>query len=178
MVDSITDILVVWEELGIFYYALPFLLIFALVFAILQKIKITGKENRPIDAVIALTIGLLALQFDEVPIFFQTIFPKVGIGLAVLLVALILMGLFVDAKRHEFAVWTFFSLGGIIGIIILITSFEEYSWWTGGFWYENSAAIIAGIVIIVFVFMVINSGKEKATAGEIGDPFRIIPEPK
>lgn len=169
MVYSIGEVLQQWAEMDIFFYALPFLLIFALVFAVLQKLNLTGKENRGIDAVIALVVGLLALQFDKVPIFFQTIFPNVGIGLAVILVALITMGLFVNPSKHQGAVWTFFAIGGVVAIFILLNSFEEYSWWTGSFWQDNISAIVAGIVIIVFIVVVVSSGKEKGSSGK--SPF-------
>ena len=76
-------------DMDIFFYVLPFLLIFALVFGILEKANILGsrggpgggKDNRNINAVIALAVGLLSIQFDQVPIFFSVIFPKLGIAL-------------------------------------------------------------------------------------------------
>jgi len=174
MAQPIGIILQDLADMDIFYYALPFLLIFALVFAILQKVKLTGKENRGIDAIIALTVSLLSIQFNQVPIFFQIIFPKLGIGLAVILVCLILVGLFINPQKHNFAIWVFFGIGGITAIIILLTSFTDYSWWTGGFWYGNVSAIVAGIIILIFIFVIVNSGKEKPEIGGYRDPLRIV----
>ena len=42
MVVSITDVLNTWADLGVFSYVIPFLLIFAVVYAILEKTKILG----------------------------------------------------------------------------------------------------------------------------------------
>ena len=167
MVQGLGVILQQWAEMDIFYYALPFLLIFSLVFAIMQKIKIMGgadentawEHNRGVSAIIAASVGLLALQYDYVPVFFSIIFPKLGMGLAVLLVALIFMGLFVDFNKHGGAALIFFAIGGIIGGVVLLSSFSDYTWWTGGFWQENMSAIIAGIIILVFVGVVVGSGK-------------------
>lgn len=162
MVQGLGVILQQWAEMDIFYYALPFLLIFALVFAILQKIKIMGESwehNRGVSAIIAAAVGLMALQYDYVPVFFSIIFPKLGMGLAVLLVALIFMGLFVDFNKHGGAALIFFAIGGVIGGVILLSSFSDYTWWTGGFWQENMSAIVAGIIIIVFVGVVVGTGK-------------------
>lgn len=164
MAQSIGVILQQWADLDIFYYALPFLLIFALVFAILQKIKIMGGDeshNKGVSTVIAIAIALMSLQFDYVPIFFQIIFPKLGIALSVLLVALILMGLFINYEKHQGAAYIFLAIGGAGAIIVILNSFSEFSWWTNGFWFspENLSAIVAGIIIVVFILVVVNSGK-------------------
>ena len=42
---------------------LPFLLVFTLVFAILEKTKILGDGKRQIDAIVALVIGLIFVAF-------------------------------------------------------------------------------------------------------------------
>ncbi|MFA6023026.1 MAG: hypothetical protein WC781_02985 [Candidatus Pacearchaeota archaeon] len=175
MAQPIGVILQQWADLDIFYYALPFLLIFALVFAILEKVKIMGKEadNRGISAVIAIAVGLMALQFDSVPRFFQIIFPKLGIALSILLVGLILMGLFMDYTKHQGAAYIFLAFGGVATLVIILNSFEEYSWWGGGFWQENMSAIVAGIIIVIFILVVITSGHHRAS-GEKAWMFKEI----
>ena len=102
MAITIASILNSWDNAGIFSYVLPFILIFALVFALLQKTAIFAKKkanadpvhNTTIEAIIAAAIGLLALQLDVVSIFFQNIFPKFGVGLAIFLVLIIFLGFF------------------------------------------------------------------------------------
>ncbi|MEA3329150.1 MAG: hypothetical protein U9Q06_00210 [Nanoarchaeota archaeon] len=148
-------------DMDIFFYVLPFLLVFALVFAILQKIKLMGgeaRDNKGVSAIIAIVVALMALQFDTVPIFFQIIFPKVGIGLSVLLVTIIFVGMFIDFQKYQSAAMVFFGIGGVVAIWILLTSIQDYSWWTGSFWANNISAIIALIIVIVFVIIVISSG--------------------
>ena len=84
MVTSITDVLNIWNEMGVFSYVIPFLLIFAVVFAILKKTGMLssrsadgkGDDNNGILAIISVAIGLLALQFDFVAEFFSIIFPR------------------------------------------------------------------------------------------------------
>ncbi len=152
-------------DMDIFFYVLPFLLIFALVFGILEKANILGakkadgkSDNRNINAVIALAVGLLAIQFDQVPIFFSVIFPKLGIALSILLAALILVGLFVDLNKNGGPALIFFGLGAISFIVIVLYSFQDYSWWQGGWWSDNFSALVAAGVVIAFVFLVITSG--------------------
>jgi hypothetical protein len=111
------------EQVGAFSYVLPFLLIFALVFGILNQIRLF-ENNRAINAIIALVVGLLALQFDFVPVFFSEIFPRLGVGLAVLLILLILVGMFVDPKLGWQSGFFWQSYGGaIIGVLILLVIF-------------------------------------------------------
>lgn len=154
-------------DMDIFFYVLPFLLVFALVFGILEKANVLGSgprsgggasDNRNINAVIALAVGLLAIQFDQVPIFFSVIFPKLGIALSILLVALILIGLFVDLNRPGGPALIFFGLGAIAFTIVVLYSFQDYSWWQGGWWQDNLSALIAAGVVIAFVFLVVTSG--------------------
>ena len=167
MAQPIGIILQQWADLGIFFYVLPFLLIFALVFAILQKINILGprgadgkgEDNRGINAIIALAIALMSLQFDAVPLFFQTIFPKVGIALSIILSAMILVGLFGDFHKRTGTTLIMWTIGGVAFIIILLQTFQDYNWWTGSFWQYNMSAIVAGIIVIILVMVVINSGK-------------------
>jgi hypothetical protein len=53
MVTTITEVLNIWNDIGVFSYVIPFLLIFAVVFAIMDKTKMfssQGKDNRGIIA--------------------------------------------------------------------------------------------------------------------------------
>jgi hypothetical protein len=166
MAQPIGVILQDLAELDVFFYVLPFLLLFALVFAVLQKINIMGgeaKDNKGVNAVIAVTVALLALQFDSVPIFFQVIFPKLGIGLSILLVAIIMLGLFLDFEKYTGPLYVFLAIAGVVAAWILLSSINDYSWWTGGFWANNISAIVALVIVVVFIVVVVNSGAPKGT---------------
>ncbi|MFA5020282.1 MAG: hypothetical protein WC533_04240 [Candidatus Pacearchaeota archaeon] len=163
MVQTIGEGLQILADMDIFFYVLPFLLIFALVYAILYKINIMGgtdaKDNKGVYVIIALAIGLMALQFDSVPVFFQIMFPKLGIGLSVLLAAMILLGLFgAEFTKKSGSALIFLALAGVIFVVIMLTSFEDYSWWSGGFWQNNMSMIVAVIIVIIFVSIVISGG--------------------
>ena len=146
---SVTDILNEWADIGVFAYILPFLMIFAVVFGILDKSKILGK-NKGVHVTLALAIGLLALQFDYVSNFFATIFPYAGIGIAVLLVAVILMGLLGDDETKK---WLYFGLGAVIFVVILLYTFYDFNW-IGG--YVGSSDWIPGVIFLAgFVALVI-----------------------
>ncbi len=147
-----------FESLGVFAYILPFILIFAVVYAILDKIPIfAGKKG--INMVIALAVGLLALQFNVVAVFFGEIFPRAGIGLSVVIVALVLAGAFIDWS--DGSKWIFFGIGGLAFIIVTISSLSAYySGGAGGWWDTYGSAVIILLIVIglVVAVMVSRSG--------------------
>jgi hypothetical protein len=153
-----SDLLNQLENLGFFQYILPFLLIFAVVYAVLLKIHVFV-NNKGAAVVVAFAIGLLALQFDIVPAFFQTVFPSFGIGLAFLLIALILAGAFLPEGNNENYKWIFFGLGMLIFLIIAVTSLSDWqfagSWW----WSQYGALIITFLVIAGAIIGIILAGK-------------------
>ena len=172
--NDIASILNTWADMGIFAYALPFLLIFAVVFGILSATRMFG-ENKGVNAVVALAVGLMALQFDYVPTFFATIFPYAGVGIGVLLVALILMGLFVTGNEKGWFI-AFFIIGAVIALIVILSSLASYEWWGGNWWYEYWPAIVALLVIGGLVATVIAATKKSGDGSPKGStPFSMIP---
>ena len=157
--NSIDEILYLWQDVGVFRYVLPFLLIFAVVFGILAKSEVLG-DNRGVNIVVALAVGLLALQFDYVPDFFATIFPYAGVGIAVLLIGLILVGLFYSDE--DWWNYTFFGIGMVIAVIVVIASLSSYSWsgswWWGQHWQGIVTLIIIGLLITI---VAVSAGKGK-----------------
>ena len=141
---NITDFLNYMDTIGFFDYILPFLLIFAVVFGILEKAKILGK-NRGVHATIALAVGLLSLQFDYVSTFFASIFPYAGIGIAIVLVALILMGL-ISSEGKDWGKYVWFGIGAIAFIAVVWASLDDL-----GFIFGRGIGDFADIVPVVLV---------------------------
>jgi hypothetical protein len=160
MATTITDVLNTWNNIGVFSYVIPFLLIFAVVFAILKKTKILSdkdEENNGILAIIAVAIGLLALQFDMVSNFFAVIFPRFGVGLSIFLVAIIFIGFFIPlGGNEERGSW----IGYVIGIGVIIWALSAWDDWTGdigfGGWFSENfwALVVIGIIIAVIAITI------------------------
>lgn len=151
----ISQLLSKWEQIGFFSYLLPFLIIFALIFGILTKMNMF-KDNKMVNGVIALSVALMALQFDFVPTFFSEIFPRLGVGLAIILSVLIVIGFFVDTESK---VMNYILLGVSVVIMyfILVQSAGATGWTSGDFWQEHWGEILAGVLLVVFVIAMINS---------------------
>jgi len=167
---SVTDILNRWNEMGAFSYILPFLLIFAVVYGILEKSRMFDvkegegkyKPNHAVHGTIAVAVGLLALQFDFVPTFFATVFPRFGVGLAIFLVFIILTGLFYSEKDDR---GNFLVIGVIIAIAITLWALSSWDFWGDqwglGFWFqENFWAILIGIIVVVAIYLIVKPEKE------------------
>ncbi|MCX6749597.1 MAG: hypothetical protein NTW17_02535 [Candidatus Pacearchaeota archaeon] len=163
---EIGNLLASWEQAGVFSYVLPFLLIFAIVFGVLSKIKIFG-ENRALNAVIALVIGLLALQFDMVPIFFSEIFPRLGVALSILLVLIVLAGLFFDTSENKVLNYLLLGVAVIIFLTILVKTSGQLGWYSGYWWYANWKGIVGAAVIIGALVAIISSGGKRPVAPEL-----------
>ena len=141
-------------EFGFFSYILPFLLIFALVFGILTVSKIF-KESPGINAIISVVIGLMALQFDLVPLFFAELFPRLGVGLGVILVVLILTGIF--SPKQSWVTYTLYGIAVIILIIILVKTAGVLGWQSGQWWADNWQAVAGAIFILIVIGTAVGS---------------------
>ena len=147
-----------WEEIGFFSYLLPFLLIFALVFGILTKVKLF-KENKAVNAIIALVVALIAIQLETVPTFFSAIFPRVGIALAIILALFILVGLFIDPE-HPAMTWILMGIGVIILIVVIVQAAGSLGWSTGTWWQDNWITIVGVVIVIALVITVVASSSK------------------
>ena len=138
------------EDAGFFAYLLPFLLIFAIINAILKRTKIFGEDSKGINAIISLVVGLMALQLPMVTLFFSEIFPRLGIGLAVILALLILVGMFMDPEDKGL-MYTVMVIGVIVLIIILVQTADAVGWQSANWWVDNWKTV-AGIVVFIALF--------------------------
>jgi hypothetical protein len=154
MVFTFVNLLSDWETLGVFDYVLPFILIFALVYGILTATQVLGSGNKGVNIVVALAVGLLALRFDYVPVFFSEIFPRLGIGLAVLLVLMILTALFIPKQWLKGWSGSMWAVGAIVAVVVIYKSFDILGWNLSsyGWWTEYGSIIILGLLLLVIIF--------------------------
>jgi hypothetical protein len=177
MVTTVTDVLNIWNDLGVFSYAIPFLLIFAVVFAILEKSKVLSsldRENSIIEAIVSAAIGLLSLQFDFVSEFFAIIFPRFGVGLSIFLVLLIILGLFHKDDGDKGVInKPLAAISWLVGVGVVIWALSAWDEWgnIGGFggWFSEYlwALIVLGIIIAVIVVFATTTNSGSNTPGKV-----------
>ena len=148
-------------------FILPFTLITALVYGILEKTKLLGEKNHQLNAIIAFVIGL---------VFTGAVFPKLvvenlilflTVGIVVLFVVMLLWG-FVSTKAKgdegfKLEGWmqkTLWAVAGIavVGAVIWATGINNSlldflfrSSWSSELW--TNIAFIAVIVVVLVLIM-------------------------
>src|SRR3989338_7097050 len=91
------------QNFGVVDFLLPFILVFTIVFAVMQRTKILG-ENKNYNVIIALVLGLLfviphitgsyPLGYDPVAVMNQSL-PSISLVAIASIMLLLLMGIFI-----------------------------------------------------------------------------------
>ncbi|MFH1803228.1 MAG: hypothetical protein ABH864_07335 [archaeon] len=175
---SMADILFQWEGMGVFDFALPFLLVFVIVYGILTSTRFFGKNNG-VYVIISLVIGLMALRYDYFfSAFLAQLFPRLGVGLAILLVVLILVGLFIGDKDHYWR-YILMAIGAVIAIAVLWQASDAMGWnWTGTYGSESVGWILFGVIMIGAIIAVIVSNQSDSSKTKEAIIWPRFPDPK
>jgi hypothetical protein len=177
------------EYLGLSDVILPFLLIFTIIYAILQRTELLGKERKNFNIMVALIMalgvviphvtGTYPARADVVDIINRAL-PNVSIIIVAVLMVLLLMGVF----GVEFA-WVGTSATGIIAIVAFILVVYVFGaaadlWGRVRWLYWVHDPDVQALLIIIIVFGLVAwfiTSEPKETKGEgmlksIGDLFK------
>ncbi|MCR4285143.1 MAG: hypothetical protein NUV97_03825 [archaeon] len=153
---------------------LPFLLVFVVIFAILQRSKIL--ENAQVDAMVSLVVGLLLIGLPGPRDIIINIMPWLAVGVAVMLVFFILYG-FAAGDISGSSKWmkiTFGILAGLftIGIVLYVTGLWEtiVGWFSGDVFSEGlwMSIVVVILVVVAMVFAVNGSKGSEGTTPAVG----------
>jgi len=133
-------------ELGFFGFLLPFILAFAIVFALLLKSKILG-EDKKIIGTVSLVISFFVIAFGGVTLgnFFVTLF-----GLMIIILSAILVIILILSMAGYDITKLFENKLIIIGIIIAAILLAIF---IGNFW--GTTLDMNWIITIAFIFVMI-----------------------
>ena len=99
---------------------LPFLLVFVLIFAILQKTKILGDGKAQIDALVSLAIALILIGMPVARNIVVDMMPWLAVGAAVILVFLILYGFVAgDLSGSKTPIWMKAVFGVLAALFVI-----------------------------------------------------------
>ena len=154
------------EQYGLTDVLLPFLLVFAVVFAILQKVKIFGSDKKNINVILSLVIGLLVViphvtnsypAGQDVVEIMNSAIPNVSIILIAIVMLLILVGVFGnewDIAGTGFASWIAFLSFGIVTYIFGTSAgwFNYWPNWLGWLDDPNTQALV--VILLVFGLLI------------------------
>ena len=94
-----SDFIDVLDDYGVYDIVIPFLLVFTIVFAFLQKTAILGKDkagkpHSKYNMIVALVMAIVSIRIPLVVQIFQNALPKVGITVIAILMVFILVSMF------------------------------------------------------------------------------------
>lgn len=148
---------------------LPFLLVFVVIFAILQKTEILGKGKKQIDAIVALVIGLLVVSFGYATNIITSLIPFLAISVIAILVFMILYGMSFGAgsfKMHSrvmIAIGVLAALGVVLTLLVATGTWSYiYDWWYSS---SDNSTLVTNIIfvglVVVVLYVAMSSGSDK-----------------
>ncbi len=116
------ELLSTFDQVGGFDVVLPFILVFTLVFAVLQKIHLFGEGKKNINAIVALVISIFFLNNTYLIVVLQRFLPNVSIFLVIFLMFLLLLGIFTGGRG-----FSNIAMGVAVIVSILAVLFALFS---------------------------------------------------
>ena len=174
------------ESIGFVDVLLPFLLIFTVIFAVLEKTKILGEGKRNLNVGLSFIFALLVVVphvtgnfpagYDPVAVI-NAALPSVSLVVVAIIALLILIGVFAGDKL----VFGMSSAGwiGLFSLITIVFIFGSAAgWWQTGFldWLESLFGTdVVAVVIMLLIFGIIiafvtggGEGEKVGAMGRIG----------
>ncbi len=160
-------------KLGIYDVILPFLLVFTIVFAILEKTAIFGYDKvdnkkytkKNLDAMVAFVVAFFVVASSKLVEVITTVSSQVVILLLLSILFLMLVGSFAQEKEEGFflekpwtGIFTIIMFVGIIGIFLNAIKTESGQSWLG--WIMDFMSTkwntdwVASLILIFFVILI------------------------
>ncbi len=169
--ETILDFL---EDIGLLEIALPFLLVFTIVFSVLEKTKILGEGKKNLNVVLSLVMALSVVfahtsnafptSFDPVEIINRAL-PSVSLLVVAVLMLLVIIGVFAhDRVMLGVTMPGWIAFFSILAIVFIFGA--AAGWWgddigSGAlvdFFGEDAIAVFVMILIFAIIIGFITSG--------------------
>jgi hypothetical protein len=164
-------------KIGVYDIVLPFLLVFTIIFAILEKTKVLGLEKgaggegtkKNLNSMVAFVIAFLVIASTKLVSVINEVLANVVLLLILAVCFLMLVGVFFGDKEFtlkDFPTWSkFFMVIMFIGIVVIfLNALDWLQYLLAIFVYwdaEWAAAIIFIIVILGFMWYVVKEPGSK-----------------
>ncbi|MFH1073067.1 MAG: hypothetical protein V1743_06580 [Nanoarchaeota archaeon] len=169
--STLQGTLAFFNRLGVFDVVLPFILVFTIVFAILQKSKIYGLEKiwigdkeieaprKNLNSMTAFVIAFFVVASSRLVAIINQTLAHTVILLILILCFMMLAGAFHSGKE-EFSLkgnWNkFFMIVALFGILLIFLNATGVLGWLYGYILANwSSTVVSsiGLIVIIIVFM-------------------------
>jgi hypothetical protein len=176
MTSAFRNTIEFFQQIGLYDVVLPFLLVFTIVFAILEKTKVFGTETiegkeytrKNINAVTAFVIAFFVVASSKLVEIITTVSSYTVILLMLSILFLLLVGSFMKEGEGGFlkGQWnSFFMIMMFVGIVLIFI--YALGWWdsmwaffqfqTGG---EVVGSIILLVIIVLFIWYVVKDERQ------------------
>ena len=164
-------------KIGVYDIVLPFLLVFTIIFAILEKTKVLGLEKtsggegtkKNLNSMVAFVIAFLVIASTKLVSVINEVLANVVLLLILAVCFLMLVGVFFGDKEFtlkDFPTWSkFFMVIMFIGIVVIfLNALDWLKFFLAIFVYwdaEWAAAIVFIIVILGFMWYIVKEPGSK-----------------
>jgi hypothetical protein len=175
------------SELGVMDSLLPFLLIFTIIFAVLEKTQIIGRGRKQYNVIVSLVISLMVViphvtgsypPGQDVIDIINRALPNVSVVIIAVILLLLLVGVF--GMEWHLAGTSVGAMAALISVLIIVYIFGSAAGWWGrigqpfGFLSDpDTQALVIIILVFGVVIFWITSGDGGAG---FGGTFRNIVE--
>ena len=164
------------ESSGMYEFFLPFLLVFVIVFAILEKTYIFGKNenNGPktnINMVVAVLISLLMVVQTDLVLFMESYLSRMALFMVIGIMFMLVVAMFAGARGNTEFEGFGLTAGVIIAIVALLWSLSSGMYGSAfPYWFYISESVISVLLMLGVLVLVIalvakggnsSSGKKK-----------------
>ncbi len=151
-------------KLGVYDVVLPFLLVFTIVFAILEKTKILGVEKvdgkeitkKNINAMVAFIVAFLVIASTQLVSVINQVMANIILLLVLAVCFLLLVGVFLGTKEFTLADYPnwlkFFMVLMFLGIVLIFLNALD---WLNAVWKFLSNWPQEQVVTVVFLIIII-----------------------
>jgi hypothetical protein len=167
MATDLRQTLAFFEEYGFYDVVFPFILVFTIVFATLQKIRIFGEYSRRYNTIIAFVIALMFIAATKLVDALNQYLPVVGLVLALFLGLMLILGIF-GIKEGSGVQKLGWILGGFV-VLVVGASYLNTQKMGNVFGFlkplkEYTPLIIMGAIVLGIVLWVSKEGGSKPSS--------------
>ena len=145
------------KDYGFVEIILPFILIFAIVYGILSKTKILGKNNRRIEIAVSLVLGFVAIGSLQFSGLIQGFIAKLGFGIVILLGLALILGFFNIPLDNKITLW----ISSILFLVIVIVQFTNDSINQMFLNLIKNPAVIGVAIVILIIWLLVRTKEVK-----------------
>jgi len=137
-------------------FILPFLLVFTLIFAILEKSKLLGEEKRQINAIVSLVIGLIFVSVGYGTGIIVQLSYFLVVCIVILFVFMLIFGFATNKTQGDMLNKGLkIALGIIFGIAVIVAVLLITGWWDIIYDFVTNRGLGQTILINLFILAII-----------------------